>query len=260
VPPRPPDLPDYERPPIDEVVLGVQFHRMLGFSQAHVGLIWNEIRDRYPRTEDQPPIVQLAPGQLPMLPITLGGSGLFRVWMISGDDTRVLQVQNDRILHNWRRRGAAKYPRFEQLVKEFTEQFNRFERLIGPCALEGLEVTYINWLPGQRANEFFLPARTRRWSDPLMHRSPSAFQWSSQHGVGQGNEEDIGTLSIACNSAARPLPPPPTTGTQFTLTFNAPVQSGTAVRKLMETGRDLIVRSFTDLTTKSAQESWGRIQ
>jgi uncharacterized protein (TIGR04255 family) len=257
---RPADLPDYERPPIDEVVLGVQFRRFQGFSQAHVGLIWNEIRDRYPRTEDQPPIVQLSPALPPGLPLQFAGVGLFRVWLISADDTRVLQIQNDRLLHNWRRRNNAEYPRFESLAKEFLEQFNRFERLIGPCSLEQVEVTYINWLPSKRASDFFLPARSRKWSDPQLAKQPAAYQWSGQYTVGSEGPTSTGTLSIGCNSAIRPFPPPPETGTQFTLTFNAPVSTGSSLRTLMETGRSTIVRAFTDLTSRSAQEDWGRTQ
>ena len=40
---RPPDLPDFNRPPLIEVALGVQFEPLPQMRQGHVGLFWAEI-------------------------------------------------------------------------------------------------------------------------------------------------------------------------------------------------------------------------
>ena len=53
---RPPRLPDYRNPPIDEVVIGVQFPPIPKFQDVHIGLYWQKVRNEYPRTETQPRI------------------------------------------------------------------------------------------------------------------------------------------------------------------------------------------------------------
>ena len=148
LPQRPADLPDYDDPPIDEVVLGFEFSPLANFTQAHLGVLWNDIRARYPRTEDKPPLVDLPVGvPFPFQFAQLQGVG-FRTWFISDDDQYVLQIQNDRLLHNWRRRQKD-YPRFEPLVVAFYEHFERFKQVveelqIGPIVPRGIEVSYMN--------------------------------------------------------------------------------------------------------------------
>lgn len=255
---RPPDLPDYEHPPIDEVAIGVQFQRLGAFNQAHIGLIWHEIRDRYPKTQDHPPVISFNPLEGPtVFPMP---AGLFRTWLISEDDSMVLQLQPDRLIHNWRRRPGVDYPRFEHLSGTFVEHLARFQRLIGPCELSQIEVTYVNWLPNMEPHRFFRPAKLLKWSDQNMSRHPLNVQWAEQHPVLGDDKSEFGRLVISCASAARPFPPPAATGAQFTLTFAGPLNEASDVPVKADRARSLIVRAFTDLTTPSAQKAWGRIQ
>ena len=47
------DLVAYAKPPVEEVVLGVQFPPIPHFSDAHAGLYWQRVRANYPRAESQ---------------------------------------------------------------------------------------------------------------------------------------------------------------------------------------------------------------
>ena len=49
-------LPDYERPPVIEVVYGFQFKPLPKFKSADVGLFWLGIRNDYPEYLEMPPI------------------------------------------------------------------------------------------------------------------------------------------------------------------------------------------------------------
>ena len=68
---RPPNLPDYRKPPIDEVAIGVQFPPIDGLTQAHFGLLWTHIRSDYPSVQSQPriegPIESLNESPVPSL-------------------------------------------------------------------------------------------------------------------------------------------------------------------------------------------------
>ncbi len=61
---RPDDLPDFGRPPVVETVLSAQFQPLSQMKAAHFGLFWNQIRNRYPKTEERPtmdPVVEKFP-------------------------------------------------------------------------------------------------------------------------------------------------------------------------------------------------------
>ena len=254
------DLPEYDNPPVDEVILGIQFQRLDGFSLAHVGEYWSEVKDRYPRTEDQPPLITNPVVSVPFLPfpVQVPPNGLFRVWLLSTDDTSLLQIQNDRFLRNWRRRDEAVYPRFETLFRDFVIDYDQFEGLYGPCQIEQVEVSYINWLPNQSASEFFRPASGLTFTSAEIGAGPEAFQWASRYQCSTTSSGVVGSLSVQCNTARRQTPFPPSEGTMFNLTFTAPCRAREEVEGLLGLGRDIIVRSFTDLTSDEAHLTWGR--
>ena len=49
-------LPDFERPPIIEALLGVEFAPLKGWSIPHYGMFWERIRSDYPKQAVQPPM------------------------------------------------------------------------------------------------------------------------------------------------------------------------------------------------------------
>jgi uncharacterized protein (TIGR04255 family) len=51
---RPADLPDYDNPPVNEVVIGIQFEHT-AITGAHIGLFWEELRNEFPKASEQPP-------------------------------------------------------------------------------------------------------------------------------------------------------------------------------------------------------------
>jgi uncharacterized protein (TIGR04255 family) len=122
---RPADLPDYDRPPINEVVIGIQFARV-DITGAHVGLFWNELRSEFPKVSEQPALAATAEILQPsrFAPPILQFSSWHgsRHWLTSEDDIQLIQIQADRLFYNWRRGpDAAPYPHFESLQHKFRE-------------------------------------------------------------------------------------------------------------------------------------------
>ena len=67
--PRPPDLPDFDNPPLVEVVLSVQFSDLQSYRTVHPGLLWErKFRESFPEFAEQPPLdplfETLAPSRL----------------------------------------------------------------------------------------------------------------------------------------------------------------------------------------------------
>src|SRR5262245_24399625 len=101
-------LPEFDRPPVDEMVMGFQLDPLPGLRVAHLGLYWSRIRAEYPHTEDQPPLPSAVESEeiKPSEGVTtfaVSLSQLPRCWFVSGDKTQLIQVQRDRFWRNWRK-------------------------------------------------------------------------------------------------------------------------------------------------------------
>src|SRR5258708_2628822 len=152
---RPADLPDFERPPVTEVALSIQFARLPKVTNIHGGLLWSEFRADYPNYEEHPP---LAPafeifGPNPVAGHQLeffAGAPLIRYWFIRPDGSSLLQFQPDRLVHNWRKQDPGdEYPRYEKIRAEFVKEVRTFERFLkagdlGEVKPNQCEVIYIN--------------------------------------------------------------------------------------------------------------------
>src|SRR5258705_177911 len=74
---------------------------------------------------------------------------LQRIWLISEDETFLLQIQRNAFLLNWRKRDGA-YPHFDSIKAEFLTQLDQFFRFIESTlqlsvpVIGACELQYIN--------------------------------------------------------------------------------------------------------------------
>jgi uncharacterized protein (TIGR04255 family) len=271
---RPGDLPDYRKPPIDEVALGVQFDALSGFTDAHTGLLWQRVRDLYPRTQSRPradvPIVSLTHRQMrpPILIEPVDQDRSSRTFLVSEDDDSLLQIQDSQFLYNWRRRGGE-YPHLDHVRERFWAGFDEFTRMlederIDPPRVRQLEVSYFNWIPGV-LDGAFLRAR-ERVTLPIdgLRETPEDLAFLATY-LDDEDDSPIARLGIECAPAVRA----PAggrkgqEGSRFVLSYKAPFKEPPERERLdylMSRAREVIVRGFTELTTADAQERWERYQ
>ena len=264
-------LPDYASPPVVEVVVGLQFAPLTGLTLPHVGLYWARIRDEFVRAEEQAPIAHLV--ELPT-PRRDEGSAfrvqtkpeLPRTWFVSEDGNRILQVQRDRFLHNWRKmREEDQYPRFPEVRDAFFrhwEMFCDFLKESGAPApqVDQCELTYVNLIPSGRAwqstadlaklfNCFAWHPRTGFLPQPESVRW--AMQFALPKETGRLYTEALPVLAGAGNVPA----------IRFTLTARGmPKGEATpdALKQWLELARVWIVRGFADLVTEYSDTLWER--
>jgi uncharacterized protein (TIGR04255 family) len=268
---RPEDLPDYGRPPIDEVAITAQFLPIEGFQDAHIGLYWQQVQDEYPRAESQPriegPIEVLTPNWSPPIQfqIPLGVAPQVRTWLISSDDSFLIQIQNNRFAYNWRKRGND-YPHFDSICRAFLDRFEGFrqflqnQQLPNP-AIQQIEVTYINWIVDLTMPEFFRPAAVTELTAPGIGQ-PEDQNWAARYLVHR-EAGPFARLYVQCQPAIRASPPPVGPGSQLAVVFRAPISEtldDDGLASYLGEGRNAIVRAFTDLTTEAAHRTWDRIQ
>lgn len=265
---RPPDLPDYRNPPLDEVAIGVQFPPIEGMYDAHVGLFWQKVRDRYPRAESQPrletPIESSSPvpPQLNIpFPMTTPLQG--RTWLIAETDDYLLQIQNTRFTQNWRRR-QTEYAHFEELWGLFETNYQTFQDLLTDEKLpspnvQQVEITYINWITELAPSQFFKPATLATVSAYGKSYEPEHQNLSARYRL-DGESDVIERLYVQCQPAIR-AQDPSVEGYQFALVYRAANPngiSGDQIKSYAYVGRSVIVNAFTDLTTELGQERWER--
>lgn len=155
---RPKHLPDYDRPPVDEVVVGVQFAALTRFRPHHMGLFWEQVRARYPRLSEQNALVPVYEtfGGIPGKPnsfqfeLVSAETAFPRYWLEEENGPCLLQIQQDRLHFNWRKfKTDQPYPHFEVIEKKFVEDMSVFLDFIkrmdlGDFAPTQCEVTYVN--------------------------------------------------------------------------------------------------------------------
>jgi uncharacterized protein (TIGR04255 family) len=109
---------DFEKPPINEVSIGMQFTPLPNFRSEHIGLFWNRLRGTFPNSQQNFPISHsaLVPPEVFPMP---------RYWFIAKDDATLIQVHRNAFLFNWRLR-AEEYPRFESVFEAFHKHRSTF--------------------------------------------------------------------------------------------------------------------------------------
>lgn len=134
--------------------MGVQFHVLEEFLAPHAGLFWATIKSEYPKCrEEQPIIPQIeqpdAPGRLQDVQFSIAFKPtLPRLLFEHHTSEWVLQIQNDRFLHNWRQANRA-YPRYEAVREKFAARWQGFTTFlksegINQPSVRQLEITYLN--------------------------------------------------------------------------------------------------------------------
>jgi uncharacterized protein (TIGR04255 family) len=256
------ELPDYERPPVVEVVLGLRFEPLpiRALDLGALNAVWAQ---DYPQVSEQPVIPPPPPVgvnmQMPM--ITFGVPPMQRHWWTTVDASRLLQVQQDRLILNWRRTSPeTDYPRYPALRATFVrhlEEFQEFAARFGPLQVTHFEVTYINDLPAL-GTRLPLGEAFENWTATSGHHlgEPEEVRFAAVYQVGDVDAE--AKLFASLDPGAQPFGTSPTT--LFTLTvrgqLNRSLPPAEALQYL-DIGRSHIVRSFTELTTASMHTLWG---
>lgn len=262
-------LPDFEVPPVIEVVCGVQFNPM-EFPVAAVGRFWDRIRESYPHAKDQPPIVPrferfdpTAEARGSSVTIDVGQSMMPRTFFDDDTETWLLQLQRDRFLHNWRKGSEDReYPRFPAVFSRFSDawdgwlDFCRGELEAEP-AVNQYELTYVNHIPAGDGWETLADTgrifRDLTWAENHdFLPAPEGLQWHSQFRM----PNTSGRLHVKIHKGVRRSDDKPILMCELTARGIDPEKS---MSEWFELGREWIVRGFADLTTDFAHdELWRR--
>jgi uncharacterized protein (TIGR04255 family) len=241
-----------------EVAVAIQFVplELRAIDLFALNNVWGE---DYPQVVEQPPLPPMTDDEGEVAPVVTFGPGpMNRHWWLSPAEDRLIQVQRDRLVLNWRRTGNAEYPRFSSLRKELRKRYAEFEtfarKLEQAVRPNFVEVIYINNMMSGGGVA----------SDLVEFMSPSA-----THHLGVPDELRVGATYIFDDGGQHSRlilnfdPQRDSNGSSFyllSLAVRGKTQGQTwddAVA-FIDHAHGHIARSFSELTPATFQERWGR--
>jgi uncharacterized protein (TIGR04255 family) len=272
IPERPKHLPDFEAPPLNEVMLGVQFAVPENYRQIMAGEVWNLFRDKYPRVRELPalpPVFETfgRPSSLSLPSQFSLAAGVIhpRFWFSRDDGEEIIQFQPDKLLHNWCKSGndSNAYPHFELISLRFKDELTELQHYMESLAPQALsinqcEIGYVNhirfdaakgddlstWLRFLDFPKDFPDSFAISFSEVLNDRDPPSpwgrlyIEASLIHLSG-----GIRVIVLALTVKGAPLQPDIDSALDF-----------------LARGRKVIVQRFAELTTDKAHEIWRRVK
>jgi len=244
-------LPDFSQPPVVEVALSVQFQRLPGLGTAQVGLLWGEYRDRFPKTEDYPPLgtaferFGVPPRNVDEIPWEIRtGPPTPRCWFLSEDGSELIQVQQDRFVFNWRKPDiGGDYPHYGNVRARFQEEINLIQS--GPVWTRLGQVGEVIAVVNPEPRNTWLPeCEEARLITRYIMRDPKG--------------RPIGRLHIELESAVQESDGSPLFALKLTARGEPTGAGLDGVMSFFDLGREWIVRGFAAITTPVMHTVWGR--
>lgn len=269
----------YDAPPLVEVAMSIQFDPPDGLNQAHLGAFWVTQKHVLPGVRALQPIAASyddfgSEGQWlpPSLQLALTNEPDCRLQMISLDDQWVCQVQRNRLVFNWRKRGEE-YPRFSAAWIRFLVSWEAWLSFLGDYELDRprlrlWELTYVNRIPNDRL-----------WEKPADWPNVFPGLWGGGFAVVEGaalrgfqgrwvweSLDPPARLYVEPNPG-RSAEDPQKDVLLLSLTARGLIrddsQTGQSsesdlIESAMAFGHDWIVGTFDKITSDAAKKAWGR--
>lgn len=263
---------DFANPPLNEVSFSIQFQTDVIDEVAALSVFLPKVRGEFPRLEKQPPVppasetFEIVPTAGPQLRL-MAAPPTSRYWFMTDDQTKIIQVQSDRLMFNWRQvRGDETYPRYKKLLPEFVAIIGKFlESLPGPAApVAWVELQYINAVPavGDTPGTHGQLARILRHlvRDPSREYLPPVedTQLQERFRITDETGAPVGRLYVIAIPALNPQTMQP----MYLVTMLARGRPGQGeppdcAVEFLDRAHDLIVHGFHEVTTDEMHKIWG---
>lgn len=256
----------FDRPPIVEVACGLSFELPKPLLTAHVGLYWSRVRDKFPNTTDNPPIAQAIEGPLTVSPSfelqVLELAPLRRTFFVTKDGRKLIQLQDDRFLFNWKRiDDGDHYPSYDLIIDDFHAAFADFIVFVGELGLgqprvTQLELTYVNAIDTSErsASPSRLLIDHLRSDTTRFLPEPELVNWQTAYQLPDG----AGRLHTTAQTARRTSTGQPMVRLDLTARGSPKRQDIQARKEWFDLAHHWITQGFADITSPSMQQQWGR--
>lgn len=261
---RPRHLPDFSNPPLNEVVLGVQFAPIIGYQQIYAGEVWELFKKDFPVVQEHPALPPQFEtfGYSPPQPAFefIGGIMPSRHWFITSDQFELIQFQQDKFLHNWRKvgDGSNEYPRFEKILGKYTTELGALEKYfknkfaISSILINQCEVSYINFI---NLVDFEDASPGDIFSFLNFGNSVHEVSCNFNRYILNDRNEPTGRVRCTLNQGIGDHGP--TYRLEIRVVGAPKTPTIADALNFIENGRETIVNLFKEVTTTSAHRIWG---
>jgi len=192
-----------------------------------------------------------------------------RCWFLNSGKTELVQVQSDRLSHNWRKLESSEpYPRYPALRSAFARDLNVFESFVRESRLGAIrvtqsEVTYVNHIAVPHGHVFDLWGKWRPADNPGFLTDPDDAGINVRYSITGPAGEFQGRLTVTLQPAFRQKSAPvmkPEEIYVLTLTARGKPEKTTFESALdfLDRGREWITQAFVDITNPEMHSTWGR--
>jgi uncharacterized protein (TIGR04255 family) len=250
----------FTQPPLVEIAFSVEFIAP-DFSSVHLGLYWESIRSDFPLQQDSQPIILEEYGN--------STPPLRRVGFVSNDRSKIIQLQENLFIFNWRYNSQDETHHFGNILVQFIAYWNRFQEwwlnLEGePIEVQKYELTYFNAIDQENSG----------WQNAKDHAKVFNFietKWSDFLNVPESLDIQInfllpnnsGTLSVSVDqlSLSSDEDDQEEVTSKDVVFFKLLAQSSDTsilITDWVTSAHDYIVKVFLELTKEDTQKLWGR--
>lgn len=264
--------PDYENPPVIEVICGIQFDTIEKLLTPHIGLLWEKYKPDFPLFKELPPLVpviekydeptepEFTISHTPPLP---------RTWLIQKSQNGIIQIQKDRFFYNWRKVNPGdEYPRYKSVIAYYERHLKCFEDFLIDNDLDSIkplqyELSYINIIPKgegwDKDEDISKIFRDFSWDlTPNRFLSfPDNFNWRTQFIL----PNKSGRMHIQIQKGFRKIDKHPIIRLELLVRGIEANSSIENMRSWFDQAHEWIVCGFADITSSKIQkETWRRLK
>jgi uncharacterized protein (TIGR04255 family) len=252
-------LPSFRKPPVVEVAMSIGFAPIAGLQFAAMADLRSRWMDAYPGTQEQP-FLESAPVPQQSIKVEFGfGPPPRRLWLLSSQGDRVIQIQRDRLIANWRAVPGSDqaYPRYEPLRDEFLRRWYEFEKFVLEQGIaqsldpQYAEVTYVNLIKADGEEPLDISAVLKMNKEGELWR-----EGIRTTAVNQSWEfRDVKTmLSMAANVDTSASESP----IVLQITANTQIDEDRDFVGAIDLAHEFVVGTFGVVTTDDMQQTWER--
>jgi uncharacterized protein (TIGR04255 family) len=271
-------LPDFERPPVVEVALSLQFRPLELLRSAHLGLLWSGFRNTgFSRVEDhgelEPVFEDFDAKPSPRIGVRMrafdDAPPLPRIWFLNESQNELIQFQRDRFIVNWRKGAEAEpYPRYGSIRRRFQSAFTLLADFlkseeVGEIEPNQCELTYVNHMPAGEGwathgeADHVVTVWKNEYSESYLS-SPEDVAVAMRYRMHDGKGAPLGRLHITFHPAMRAADASPIFAMNLTARGEPKPADLDGALNLFDLQHEWIVRGFASVTTPHMHEIWRR--
>lgn len=257
---------NFERPPVVEVACGIAFSLPKPLKTAHVGMFWSRVREQFPVAEEAMPLamtVENTDGDVALQSVEVGFASvppLRRTWLINKEGTHLIQLQDDRLLYNWKRTDSQpEYPSYVNVIAGFKDQWANFksflsENGLGEPTVRQLEMTYFNIVDHAQLPTLLVD-HVPAGSGSRFLPEAEGINWQTHYRLPQ----TVGRLHVAITSARNSSTGEKVVRIDLTARGLPTQKDEASCYAWFDLAHEWITHGFADITSSDAQKKWGRI-